>query len=306
MDPEVRFFLERLEQVKSDYSWGARRLAALAADQGPVELCAALIAESWEDEEFRACLTQELVVRGRDVDRAPFTRFWEGMRVRGHPLGLLPLQLMRPERSIDPPSYSDGGKISSSDYLWSEDKPVGSQWRVATPAAEVTAPAVSRRLTSAVATWLEESNGNAESRVFALAPEPKVPLADVLGTAGLECIGESGPPDVRSVTPEAAFFALFTAAAVGGAYDDGSEGAYGRLRMWETVAALTGAEADDPVESMADRAVRSAWFTFKPRFRWRRFWTTSTWFEEESWDLALAVVSPEGTRLAVLAATDTD
>lgn len=308
MDSAVRLLLARLEQAKSDIPyWGTRQLAAVAADREPLDVCAAVIEQAEEDEEFRACLTQELVLRVRDLDRAPFARFWEELRSRDHPLGLLPLRLMPPEGSIDPPSYTfGGGRVSSSSDLWEEGSPEAHPQRVAPVATEATDPALCRRLMSAVASWLEGSNGRTESRVFVLAGAPQPRLADVLGTAGLDCIGRSSPPDVKSVTAEDAFAALFAAAAVGGAYEIGCEGAYGRLRAWETVGALSGAEAGDPVESTSERAQRSAWFTFKPRFRWLRSGSNSTWFEEQSWDLALAVVSPERTRLAVLAATDTD
>jgi hypothetical protein len=40
--------------------------------------------------------------------------------------------------------------------------------------------------------------------------------------------------------------------------------------------------------------------------RWYRFAPDTDWFEHVAWDLALVAVSPDGRRLAVLAATDTD
>ncbi len=50
-------------------------------------------------------------------------------------------------------------------------------------------------------------------------------------------------------------------------------------------------------------------FHIKPlaeRSRWFRVDTDSEWFYEVAWDIGLAAISPDGRRLAVLAATDSD
>jgi hypothetical protein len=90
---------------------------------------------------------------------------------------------------------------------------------------------------------------------------------------------------------------MFAAASMGGAYTSGLKGGYGRLAMWRSVAALVGADEQDPVEAVAALAERCRWLSFD---------ATSAWFFQVAWDIGLVAVRPDGRSLATLSATDTD
>ena len=163
-------------------------------------------------------------------------------------------------------------------------------------ASETTTPEEAARIAAAVDTWLEDSNGHAETRTFALdTDKPGQALAEVLSRAELEFIGSGGVDKADSIPAELAFSALFAAASSGGAYDRGRYGAYGRLSAWQSVGGLVGANPSETIEAVAAMAEQSRWFRFD-----------SEWFHHVAWDVGLAVVSADGARLALLAATDTD
>ncbi|MFI8908191.1 DUF6183 family protein [Streptomyces albidoflavus] len=101
---------------------------------------------------------------------------------------------------------------------------------------------------------------------------------------------------VAACPPARAWRVLFAAASTGGAYNSGCHGAYGRLAAWQSLAALAGvADGADAAEAEA-RVSECAWFGFD---------AATDWFERVAWDIGLATLSPDGRRLAVLAATDT-
>ncbi len=282
-------------------SFETRELASLTASGQNTDVCAKLVgAGEAADGEFLTCLVQELVLRDDLVEREPFASFWAAVRTQDHPLGWLPLRLSAIERSIALPSYSVQGMAYTAPGAWGDDVASGeaSAPQVAPLARETTAPADCERISSAVATWLQESNGRAETRVFALrSDEPHVPLAALLTQAGLECLGGGVASLLEAISPADAFEIVFAAASTGGAYDHGQRGSYGRLAAWQTVSALVGASAAASFEHVEQLAERS---------RWLRFETDSGWFYDVAWDIGLASVNADGSRLAVLAATDTD
>jgi len=236
----------------------AEKLASLTAYGQQVDVCATLFAASDEaDEEFLACLLQELVLRHENLEREPFASFWRMIKTRGHPLGLLPLRITSVEVSITLwlPSYTWPGQVfhpaGTRRDDGASDEPDAAQ--VGSLGRETTAPADRERLRSAVATWLDESNGRAETRVFDLRVDQSPrSLADVLADTGLECLGGRSPTRVDAISPSHAFDALFPAASTGGAYDHGRYGAYGRLNTWQTMSALVGAHTDEPIEQVAE------------------------------------------------------
>jgi hypothetical protein len=264
-----------------------------------VEACAELVdSAAAEDEEFSTCLIQELVLRVEHLDRAPFADFWRGIQSRGHPLGWLPLRLTSIEASILLPSYSSDGMAYETPGRREDAVSDGTTAEVAPLAAEMTTPLDRERIASAVATWLEESNGRMEARVFALRPGERPRRLDtVLADAGLECLVRGGPMRIDSIAPEDAFGILFSAASTGGAYDHGHRGAYGRLNAWRTISALAGAQPDATIEQAAELAEQAGWFSFESNARW---------FYSVAWDIGLVALGADGSRLAVLAATDTD
>lgn len=278
-----------------------RELASLTAYGQELDACMELFAASEQaDEEFLACLLQELLLRHGSLEPEPFASFWAAIQSQGHPLARLPLRLTSVEEFVSRwlPSYTWPGHLLQPDIRpdnGPQDVPGGAEV-VAAFERETTVPADKERISAAVATWLP--HGSAETRVFSLrANDPVRPLAGVLADAGLECLGGRGPSRVDAIAPSQAFDALFPAASTGGAYDKGNHGAYGRLKAWETMSALVGAPADKSIEKVAELAERSRWF---------RFETDSGWFYEVVWDIALATVSADGSRLAIVAATDSD
>ncbi|MEV7024283.1 DUF6183 family protein, partial [Kitasatospora sp. NPDC093558] len=72
-------------------------------------------------------------------------------------------------------------------------------------------------------------------------------------------------------------------------------GAYGRLAAWRSLAALAGAPQDATPAEVERRAAACVWYGFQA-------WTE--WFNCDSWDFGFLTLSPDRTRLAVLAATD--
>ncbi|GAA3374798.1 DUF6183 family protein [Streptomyces racemochromogenes] len=91
---------------------------------------------------------------------------------------------------------------------------------------------------------------------------------------------------------------LFASASMGGVYDQGVGGAWGRMWAWRSMSALSGAPALADAEEVERWARETTWF---------RFEADSGWFHNETGtDFAIAALSPDRRRLAVLAATDTD
>ncbi|MGY4740553.1 DUF6183 family protein [Streptomyces sp. ATMOS53] len=276
--------------------------ASLLASSHPAEELAAAFTGN-ASEELRACLVHELVLRGVAVTETPGIAGWAtSSHWKRHPLGWLPLALSDVEGQPDLPSYSTRGSSHSMPYGPSESGRVAVEHGAHVPSAEETAtPAVAKGIGAAVANWAEESNGRVEARVFALAASldtESVPSA--LLALGLECLKDAGRKTAFSVVvrpPDQAWRVLFAAASSGGAYNSGARGAYGRLAAWQSLACLAGATEDVPAEVVEARVRECAWYGFDADTRW---------FERVAWDIGLASVSPDGRRLAVLAATDTD
>ncbi len=90
---------------------------------------------------------------------------------------------------------------------------------------------------------------------------------------------------------------LFAAAHNGGVNGQGQGGAYARLHAWNSLYALMGLPDDTPFPEAVLRAADQ---------RWLRFMAFTDWFHHDTADVAFAVLDPSRTRVAVLAATDTD
>ncbi|NED85362.1 hypothetical protein G3I76_35410 [Streptomyces sp. SID11233] len=254
-------------------------------------------------EELRACLVHELVLRGVAVTETPGITGWVTSRHwKHHPLGWLPLALSDIEGQPDLPSCSTRGSSHSMPYGPSENgRVVVARGAYVPSAEETTSPAVAKGISAAVANWAEESNGRIEARVFGLAPSlDAASVPSVLLALGLECLkgaGRKTPFSVVACPPDQAWRVLFAAASSGGAYNSGARGAYGRLAAWQSLAGLAGVAEAASAEAVEARVRECAWYAFDAETKW---------FERVAWDIGLASVSPEGRRLAVLAATDTD
>lgn len=280
--------------------WDARELASVAASSQPVEICAELVVAGESlDQEFLGCLVHELVLRFENLEREPFFSWLAQMRMSQHPLAWLPLRLHTAEAKILLPSYTLQGMSYPVPAVTTAEAPADAvKPRIRPLSVETTNEEDRMRMTMAVRTWLEKSNGVAEPRVFALrSGRPDRPLGSSLVEARLECLGGGAPMTVAPVDVTGAFSLVFAAASTGGAYDHGHRGAYGRLHAWETMGALAGTRSGEPFQRVAEAATAARWFTFT---------TESGWFNEIAWDLALAAISADEARLAILAATDTD
>lgn len=256
------------------------RLAALLAqEQDPTGLLALLadLGPGTHATELGACLLHELVLRGVSV--AAVAEQWTA-RLAGHPLAALPLSQLPGEERLPLPKFRLDGH--------SMGMPFGPGTAEVTAAGPV--PVAERQptppdVTAAVTTWLTKSNGMAEAALFTLVK----PLADVgirtLASLGLDSVAGNGIA-LRKATLADVVGMLFAAAAGGGAYDHGLDGAYGRAATWRSVAALCDG---DPAGC--------AWWTFD---------AANDWFARVAWDIGIACLRRGGRGLAVLAATDVD
>ncbi|SDT29891.1 hypothetical protein SAMN05216371_1815 [Streptomyces sp. TLI_053] len=284
----------------------------LACCQAPADLAVVYAEGAAASEELRACLLQELVLRGVPVAETPGIASWAtSPHWRDHPLGALPLVAAEPEREPDLPAWSVDGSSCGLPYPDPEERHPAPRLDAAPVAAvETTTDATARAMASAVANWAdhpEEPEGRVEARTFALAePLDAEAVPAVLVRLGLDCLSELGElpkPGARTafgvvaVEPAEVWQLLFAASSTGGAYDSACYGAYGRLHAWRSLAALAGAPADAP-PSEVEASVRAC--------SWYCFGADTPWFHRVVWDLGVLTVSPDGRHLAVLAATTTD
>jgi hypothetical protein len=288
---------------------GDRFLASLLASGQPPEDLAVVFAEGsapgGASEELRACLVHEMVLRGVAVTEVPgIARWTSSPHWRHHPLGWLPLWLSGVEEAQHLPHHSAGSSAYPGSFGPSEG-PGLLQDRALTaciPAArEMTAPSMASVMAVAVAGWAEESNGRIEARVFDLAePVDAEVVPDMLAAVGLECLSglrQRSRFSISSCPPAQPWRMLFFAASVGGAYNQGWFGAYGRLAAWRSLAGISGAAEGASAAEVERRVQECDWFSFD---------ADTDWFEQVAWDIGLAAVRPGRQRLAVLAATDTD
>ncbi|MEV6235891.1 DUF6183 family protein [Lentzea sp. NPDC051838] len=254
-----------------------RHTASMLASRG-ADLSAARSTEE------RACLVHELVLRGTP-----------GRPLGDHPLAWLPLTRSELEEHVDLPEYDDDGHARFT-------RPRGRQcgWTVIAgaqiPAARETA--CLDHTTAAVDGWTKGSNGTIEARGFEFdEPVPAELLPNVLLGLKLQCTdGEKKTFWVAEATPAEVWRELFAASSLGGACNAGTYGAYGRLAAWRSLAGLVGLENAEAADVEA-RVNEWHWYRFDPE---------TCWFEGVDWDLAVIALSPDRTRLTVLAATDTD
>lgn len=256
------------------------RLAALLAqEQDPAVLLLLLadLAPRTHAIELGACLLHELVLRGVSV--APVADQWSA-RLAGHPLGALPLSPLPGEERLPLPKFRVNVHSTGMPF-----GPGAAEVTTAGPVPLTTRQPAPPDVTAAVTTWLTRSNGKAEAALFTLAK----PLTEVgirtMASLGLDSLAGNGIA-LRKATLADVVGMLFAAAASGGAYDRGLDGAYGRAATWRSVTALCDG---DPAGC--------AWWTFD---------AANDWFERVAWDIGIVCLRKGGRGLAVLAATDVD
>ncbi|MEU1566562.1 DUF6183 family protein [Streptomyces mirabilis] len=257
----------------------------------------------WERlDELRACLFQELVLRGVDIDTFPALRSWPLVRAGWHPLAWLPVHRRDLEAGADFPSRSICGCASGVPSRLPDEG------RTSPPAPRTTRRFALRDIVttdiyeSIVAAVQAGEWGDCGAWAFMLdetiAPE-RVPA--VLPALPMACVDGLGPADrfaiaIRPV--DEIWRLLFAAAAMGGMGTPGVQGAYGRLWAWRSMAGLSGAAEGASADKVERHARQSTWFHFE---------ADTDWFHNDiDADYGIAALSPNCRRIAVPAATDTD
>lgn len=253
--------------------------------------------------EVRACVLGELAMIGAGRGRPALDAYAERLRELGHPLARLPRTRLDVEHRFGV-RVRGLGSVKTPDQLRSrfpEIPPTDSGAAVGRTAVEShdaeRAATVAEPFT--VSGWSREP----EARFFAL-PGPLDPddfnIAFVKELP-LDCLeGEGtrrGGALTCHTTPDDVINELFAAAHNGGVNGQGQGAEYARLHAWNSLYALMGLPDDIPFPE----AVRHA-----ADCRWLRFMAFTDWFHHDTADVAFAVLDPSGTRVTVLAATDTD
>ncbi|MFI6495043.1 DUF6183 family protein [Streptomyces sp. NPDC050564] len=253
--------------------------------------------------EVRACLLGELALMGAGRGRPVLDAYAERLRELGHPLARLPRTRLDIEHRFAV-RVRGLGPVKTPAQLQSrfpEIPPTDNGTAAGHTAGET--PDAQRARAAAepftVGDWAREP----EVRFFTL-PSPLDP--DDFGISfikqlPLDCLAGEGTRRGDAVAcrtmPDDVLNELFSAAYYGGVNGRGQGGAYSRLHAWNSMYALMGLPADVPFLDAAGRAADH---------RWLRFMAFTDWFRHDTSDVAFTVLDPTRTRVAVLAATDTD
>ncbi|MEH0422807.1 DUF6183 family protein [Streptomyces sp. B21-083] len=298
LGPELLEEGDRLRRSAAEKLVKAQQLRDLAALFGELP-------ERLDDPavEVRACILGELAMIGAGRGRPVLDAYAERLRDLRHPLARLPRTRLDVEHRFGV-RVRGLGSVKTSEQLRSRFPEVSATdggaegGRKAVESAEAgRAGAVAEPFV--VSGWSREP----EARFFAL-PDPlgpddfNVAFIKELPLACLEGEGtRRGVAVSCRTTPDDVINELFAAAHHGGVNGQGQGGAYARLYAWNSLYALMGLPGDLPFLDAA-RLVAD--------HRWLRFMAFTDWFHHDTADVAFAVLDPTGTRVAVLAATDTD
>ncbi|MFI1756905.1 DUF6183 family protein [Streptomyces sp. NPDC020571] len=253
--------------------------------------------------ELRACLFGELALIGSGTGRRSLDAYAEKLGELGHPLARLPRTRLDIEHRFTT-RVRGLGSIKTAKQLRSRfpEAPSTDGGAVAGRGAVDTLDdgrANSAAQPFRAGGWAREP----EARFFTL-PSPL--SSDDFGISfikelPLRCLAGEGSRRGSALacetTPDDVLNELFSASYVGGVNGQGQGGAYARLYAWESLYALMGSPAGVPLLEVVRRAADH---------RWLRFMAFTDWFHHDTSDLAFAVLDPTRTRVAVLAATDTD
>ncbi|GHF03936.1 DUF6183 family protein [Streptomyces morookaense] len=304
LTPGRRFVdqLVRLWTGQRDLDLGPdpRLLASLLAEaQSPDDAARVLSADG--DGRLAACLFHELVLRGADPEdlrRRAGGAFripeWNG-------LARLPGRLAEWERDAPFPSRSYRGGAGVAWAGIADPVPVDAAARRA-GAAHPVQEATPAHLAESIGGPAEAGNWGAhEVRVFR-TEQPVGPdaVTGVLAALPMDCLAGLGDNDrfvAAPSSPAEAWRILFASAAHGGLWGPGVHGAMGRLSAWRSVAGLCGAPQDAAAAEVEQQALACNWF---------RFEADTPWFADRIFDYGIAALTPDGRRLAVLAAVDVD
>ncbi|MFD3309453.1 DUF6183 family protein [Streptomyces sp. NPDC058694] len=261
--------------------------------------------EGLEDQavEVRACVLGEFAMIGAGRGRTTLDAYAERLRELGHPLSRLPRVRLDIEHRFGV-RVRGFGSVKTTDQLrsrFSEIAPTDGGAAAGRTAVESSdaerAGAAAEPFT--VSGWSDEP----EARFFALSNslDPEDFNISLVKELPLESMAGEGTRRGRALachtTPDDVLNELFAAAHNGGVEGQGQGGPYARLHAWNSLYALMGLPKDIPFPE----AVRCA-----ADHRWARFMAFTDWFHHDTADVAFVVLDPSRTRVAVLAATDTD
>ncbi|MBZ4323678.1 DUF6183 family protein [Streptomyces huiliensis] len=305
--------LRLLDEKEPPHTMGrelrAPYIASLLAEHQRVDDLAAALSDARPagDEpdrldELRTCLFHELVLRGVDVDAFPPVRSWSPARHHWHPLNWLPER----RRAIEAGAAFPYRSMSGTATRMATRMPA--EGRVDPPTPRTAERSALRDVATVevhetiVAAAQAGDWGDCGAWLF-LPDEPVTPdrVPALLPTLPMHCLEDLAPGGrfeiaVRPV--EEVWALLFATASMGSFQAPGAQGAYGRLWAWKSLSGLSGAPAGATAEEVEHHARQTTWFHFE---------ADSRWFSNDSFsDYGIAALSPDGRRIAVLAATDTD
>jgi uncharacterized protein (TIGR02996 family) len=268
-----------------------REQAARRADGRPKPgLPFGRVPQSFDPFEWRSCVLQELVLRGRNLSATVETHA-EAMRKQAHPLAWLPLRLLSIESNLA--QFVRRWNAPHTFPGYPPPTPVAAVSSAAAPAVvDVIEPDEASVVFAAVRSW----GDGGEAAQFHL-DRPAVP--DQLG---LDWFGSLPTPPfagegltVSRTSASVVLAWLFSAAQSGGAYAHGEWGAYGRLHAWQSFGWLAGVDETADADAIATTASQCEWFSFYG----------TIWFSHII-DMGLICIRPDRCSVAVLAATDSD
>lgn len=253
--------------------------------------------------EFRARLLHQLAL-GRGLRDEPYTTYQAGLRELGHPLSWLPLTSFHFEHTVRERAWSPGDMLGSM-----SPEELHARYPATAPTATGAGAGLAalhtpddRRAEVAVDPFAGLGRSAVE---FFTLPEPLDP-AD-FNSALLTALGATSLAGLTAETLAAAHTTaddvigdLYVAAASGGMWGDSRPGAYCRLSTWRALYALMDLDLSVPHGHAVRAAADHRWLRLAPARR------TGDFFFGDLSDTAFAVLDPTRTRVAVIAATDTD
>lgn len=289
-----------------------RRLASIVARYHTIEDIVQTVfsqdSQSVHSTEFSACLLHELVLVADGVEEHPELRSFAEELVTGeHPLARLPLRLLPEEHWLRRPQDAADGwswmvPPTPAITFGTPEVLYANSMRQRTAGVELTEVSSAESVSvmgAAVQHWCDDSNGKMTAHEY-WSPDA-LTEKDLPAAFNLLPLAPWPADQVRAKlypsTPDSVLQVLLTAAVRAPAYGPGLYGAYGRLAAWCSIGGLAGAPPDSPIVHTAELVRKVVWF---------RLSTTSAWFYQVAWDLAITALRPNGQEIAVIAATDTD
>jgi hypothetical protein len=248
-----------------------------------------------------ALILHEAVIRGRLIPGShAVQQSAQRLASHGHPLSILPRTPLEIEADLFTMQWTvTSDPFDPSTVGTSNNEVADGSGSIQELVTETTTHDRAMGICAAVKNWQDESNGMMEARTFVMHDAKMLgEISRILVMLGLECIGPSGKTVFyRDDSARNVFNDLYIAASMGGAYNNGEFGAYGRLRAWQSLSALMNCEEHTKITDIALRASDCNWY---------RFGSSNDWFYRVMWDIGIACVIPHKNEIAILAATDTD